>query len=184
MYFPVTESVRHTLPLLDLLTRPAKEQGSWSDDLSSKVQSTCQLQPVAEWTSLNLSAQNSYPHSHLLLPICLASLSVYSLRELFMCCAVSGTLFSHPFLLLPFSLFLLIVLTYPALQFLDRDLDVLSQETGFLFKRATQTAHTVDCLPGAGGWIFLPQLLLWASQCMLCYRILHRSFRVQIHMVI
>lgn len=32
----------------------------------------------------------------------------------------------------------------------------------------TQTAHNVDCLPGTGKEIFLSQLLLWKSQCMLC----------------
>lgn len=107
----------------------------------------------------------------------------YSTRAL-MCYAVSGThAFSHPFLWLPSSPFSLVVLTYPALQFLDSALEGLSQETGFLFKREMHWHRkpTMLTLPGAGEQIFLPQLLLCPSPCMLCYGIAHSSFKIGMH---
>lgn len=161
MYFPVTENVTHYPCLTFSLAqqrRKAVDQMTWQAKCSLLISSSqCQ-------TSLNLSAQNSHPHSHLLLPICLAGLSCILWEHIL--CAVSAThVFSQPFLLLPFPLFCSLYRLTLHCSFLTGLWGLFrARKLGFCSKEQhtlTQTAHTVDCLPGVGEWIFLPQL--WAS---------------------
>lgn len=149
----MTDSVVHTLPLLDLLTHPTKEQGSWSDGMTSKVQSTYQLQPVDSVDSVSTKFTST------LTPPCASLFNwaiMYSLRAVFMCYIWHPCLFT-PFPLAAFLPFFAhstdlscIAVTWQRYGGLEPGNWVFVQEGNTL----TQTTHTVDSLPGTGDCIF------------------------------
>lgn len=166
MYFPGTESVGPNV-------------------MSSKVPSTYstyQYQPEAEET-LNLSAQYfTYKPSP-------PSPYLFACAILYFSCAVLALKFF--FLLFPLAAFLssffpphstdlhCIAVSWQGSRGFEPRNWVFVQESSTL----TQATHTVDCLPVAGEWISLPQLILWARQFLLI-QIPNRSFRIQVQIVI
>lgn len=160
IHFPFTESMGYTTHYpLNLFTHPTEVQGMCSNYMSGKVQSTYQLQPQSEWTHHWICQRKiHFPTvTSLWLSISAVGLSCTTKGTSHEFCCIWHSCLFTPFPLAAIAPLLLIVLTYPALQLLDKALEVFRKETGFLFKRqhCSNRKLTFDSMPEAGEQICL-----------------------------